>query len=172
MPLSRIQRYSSSARRRRYSRGKSPTLVETGDEGLKAPLKIFSVHAFWAAVFPILVRRCAPGKLKPRLIKLKKFARACQYLTSTPLQAPYRPRCGTALRSQILLSLLVKRRCSFEDLAEPLDRPPQLYPRLYAHFVHHLGAMRFDCALADAEHVGDLFIDPAAYYEPTDFSLA
>ena len=41
-----------------------------------------------------------------------------------------------------------------------------------AHFVHHLGAMRFDCALADAEYVGDLFIDPAVYYEPTDFSLA
>jgi hypothetical protein len=64
------------------------------------------------------------------------------------------------------------RSMAFEDIAKPLDRPPQLYPQLYSHFVHQLGAMRFNCALADAEDVGDLFIDPAAYYEPTDFSLA
>src|SRR6516165_301556 len=37
--------------------------------------------------------------------------------------------------------LRIERRCSFEDLAEPLDRSAQLYPRLHFHFVHHLGAM-------------------------------
>jgi len=74
--------------------------------------------------------------------------------------------CGSSLPPRI------ERWYSFEELAEPFERPPQLYPRLYSHFVHQLGAMRFDCALADAEHVGDLFIDPAAYYEPRDFSFA
>jgi hypothetical protein len=36
------------------------------------------------------------------------------------------------------------------------DRTPQLRGRLYTHFVHHLGAMRPDRALGDAEEACDL----------------
>jgi hypothetical protein len=53
--------------------------------------------------------------------------------------------------SRILPSLHVGRGSGLEDLAEPLDRTPQLGRRLHSHFVHYLGAMRFDRALAGAD---------------------
>ena len=49
-------------------------------------------------------------------------------------------------------------RRGLEELAEPLDRTPQLGRRLYSHLMHDLAAMRFDRALGDAEDVGDLLI--------------
>jgi len=68
--------------------------------------------------------------------------------------------------------LHVGRRCGLKDLAEPLDRTPQLGCRLHSHFVHYLGAMRFDRALAGAEHVGDLLIEQAAHDKRKDLPLA
>src|SRR5271165_1574943 len=64
------------------------------------------------------------------------------------------------------------RGCGLEDLAEPLDRTPQLGRRLHSHFVHYLAAMRFDRALADTEHVRDLLIDQAAHDERKELALA
>ena len=59
-----------------------------------------------------------------------------------------------------------------EYLAEPLNRSAQFGRRLHSHFVHYLGAMRFDRALAGAEHVGNLLIEQAAYDKRKDLALA
>ena len=64
------------------------------------------------------------------------------------------------------------RGSGLEDLAQPLDRTPQLGCRLHSHFVHYLGAMRFDRALAGAEHVGDLLIEQAPHDKRKDLALA
>jgi len=52
----------------------------------------------------------------------------------------------------------IERGCSLKELAKPRDSPPQLDCRLHPHFLHQLGMMRFDRALGNAEHIGDLLI--------------
>jgi len=88
---------------------------------------------------------------------------------------PFGQFAGTCTSRKTFLRVFVRarfshrpmlgRRCGVKELAEPLDRTPQLRGRLYTHFVHHLGAMRFDGALGNAEHVGDLLIRKAAHDE-------
>jgi|SRR6516164_1922540 len=48
-----------------------------------------------------------------------------------------------SLASCTLLSRHIECGCNLKELAEPLDRPPQLDWRLHPHFVHHLAR----CAL-------------------------
>jgi hypothetical protein len=52
-----------------------------------------------------------------------------------------------AVRKEPSMQTLVhpcRQTALFANLAEPLDRTPQLSCRLHSHFVHYLGAMRFD----------------------------
>jgi hypothetical protein len=63
--------------------------------------------------------------------------------------------------SRALPSLHIGCGCGLEDLAEPLDRAPQLGRRLHSHLSHYSDAMPFDGALAHAGHVSDLFIEQA-----------
>src|SRR5262245_25575591 len=101
---------------------------------------------------------------------------------ATPLQLFVEDTFFTRIKIQDLeLNIFVLMRLSdrsrlrgrgLEDLAEPLDRAPQLGWRLYTHFAHHLSAMRFDRALGDAEEVGDLLVREAAHNERIYLALA
>ena len=68
-PRSKIQRYSPSWRRRRYSISNACAPVEVVEVELDAALEVVGVHAFGPAVAHLLLER-APGEREPGLVEV------------------------------------------------------------------------------------------------------